>query len=74
MPLSVIFVGVGRAEFKSMYHLCDSVNGEATRKNTTFVEFRQHQHDPTSLGRAALRYMPSQLVQYMVQNGIQPNR
>jgi uncharacterized protein YegL len=63
VPLSVIFVGVGRSDFKSMHDLCE-------RKNTTFVDFRHHQHDPSSLGRAALQHMPNQLVQYMIQRGI----
>ena len=71
VPLSVIFVGVGRAEFKSMYNLCDSE--QTTRTNTTFVEFRHHQHDPASMGRAALSEMPNQIVEYMTQNGIQPS-
>jgi hypothetical protein len=72
VPLSVIFVGVGRAEYKSMYELCDSDAG-TTRCTTTFVEFRQHQHHPTSLGRAALAQIPNQLVEYMIQNGIRPS-
>jgi hypothetical protein len=70
MPLSIIFVGVGKADFRSMYALCSPEPG--LRRNTTFVEFRRHQHDPTSLGKAALADIPSQLVSYMVQNGIFP--
>lgn len=74
VPLSVIFVGIGRAEFKSMYNLCDGEQEEEQqRKNTTFVEFRHHQHDPASMGRAALSEMPNQIVEYMTQNGIQPS-
>lgn len=67
-PLSVVIVGVGRTDFTSMYALCESPHG--TRKNTTFVEFRQHQHDPRSLAQAALRDVPRQLSDYMIQNGV----
>ena len=69
VPLSVIFVGVGRSDFQSMYQLCDS---SCNRKITTFVEFRKHQHSATSLGRAALEYIPNQVVEYMVNAGINP--
>ena len=71
VPLSVVIVGVGRTDFQSMYTLCETPclpNG--TRKNTTFVEFRQHQHDPRSLAQAALGQVPKQLAEYMIQNGV----
>jgi hypothetical protein len=70
VPLSVVFVGVGLADFKGMHTLCDSLG--QNRPNATFVEFRKHQHDPTALGKAALQHIPSQLVQCMLQNGITP--
>lgn len=66
VPLSVVFVGVGRSDFKTMHEL-------SLYSNTTVVEFRQHQHDPNSLGKAALKEIPNQLVRYMTENGIQPN-
>jgi Copine len=72
VPLSVIFVGVGRADFTAMHYICDSEPG--IRKNSTFVSFRQHQHNPAALGRAALQHIPNQLVQYMLQQGIQPSK
>ena len=67
VPLSVIIVGVGRTDFRSMYALCES---PSCRPNTTFVEFRQHQHDPRSLAQAALGQIPEQLSEYMTQNGV----
>ncbi|CAB9510120.1 Nicotinic receptor-associated protein 1 [Seminavis robusta] len=71
VPLSVVIVGVGRSDFQAMYHLCESPQSTATaRKNTTFVEFRQHQHDPRSLAQAALQEIPRQLSDYMVSNGL----
>ena len=44
VPMSVIVVGVGRTDFQSMYALCEPT--PSSRKNTTFVEFRQHQVRP----------------------------
>lgn len=59
MPLSVIFVGVGRADFGMLVRLCQE------HTNTTFVEFRIHQHDPNAIGQAALQHIPDQLCNYM---------
>lgn len=73
VPLSVVFVGVGRADFRLMNQLCESQPSyisSQSRPNTTFVDFRQHQDNPTSLAKAALRNIPRQLTDYMVQNGI----
>lgn len=68
VPLSIVFVGVGRTDFSRMYALCESPT--SNRKNTTFVEFRQHQHDPRSLAQAALHDIPKQLSEYMAANGV----
>ena len=70
VPLSVIFVGVGRQDFGAMEELV--ANSPDSRSNATFVEFRRHQHDPTSMGRSALQGLPSQLVHYMLHNEILP--
>ena len=72
VPLSVIFVGVGRAEFESMERLCEHRPGSRS-SISTFVEFRRHQHDPASLGVAALERIPSQVVEYMQYMGINPS-
>ena len=73
VPLSVIFVGIGRSDFSIMYDLIQGEGDAAQRKNVTFVEFRQNQHDPKVLGLAALKELPNQLVEYMSQENIQPN-
>ena len=74
VPLSIIFVGVGRSDFKAMYQLVGSTaDGKTTRENVTFCEFRQHQHNPSSLGTSALQHLPLQFVQYMLQNNISPS-
>mmetsp|Transcript_26981 Transcript_26981/g.75886 ORF Transcript_26981/g.75886 Transcript_26981/m.75886 type:complete len:625 (+) Transcript_26981:141-2015(+) len=72
VPLSVIFVGIGRAEFKSLDYLCIPAPGN--RPNATFCEFRKHQHNPIALGSAALKNVPTQLVEYMVVNDIKPSK
>ena len=68
VPLSVIFVGVGRADFALMYSLCDPAMSR--RRNTTFVEFRKHDHDPRSLAQTALHDLPKQIADYLIQNNI----
>jgi len=79
LPLSVVIVGVGHSDFRLMYQIgrpttlsaSDGGGGSHStpRHNTSFVEFRRHQHDPTSLGEAALRDVPSQLCEYMSMRG-----
>jgi hypothetical protein len=64
LPLSVIIVGVGRAEFKGMNALCNQGTP------ATFVEFRKHQHDPSSMAKAALEELPRQIVDYMTANNM----
>jgi hypothetical protein len=68
MPLSIVFVGVGRSDFKQMNELC-GISGR--RCNTTFVDFRRHQHDPSALGEAALQNVPAQLCEYMDMRGFE---
>jgi hypothetical protein len=62
LPLSVIILGVGRAEFKGLNTLCNQ--GTPAR----FVEFRKHQHNPSSMAKAALEELPRQIVDYMTAN------
>ena len=72
VPLSVIFVGVGRTEFGGLNSICEP-SRVGNRSISTFVSFRQHQHDPASLGIAALSRVPSQVVDYMESMGINPS-
>ncbi len=67
LPLSVLIVGVGRADFGSMHEL-------ASFSNVTVCEFRQHQHDPRSLGKGVLKHLPGQILQYMRRNKISSRR
>lgn len=67
LPLSVIFVGVGRSDFGQMYSFLQ----ESTREsmNSSFVEFRKHQYNPAALGRVALCQLPDDLCAYMRRRG-----
>lgn len=69
-PLSVVVVGVGRADFSEL-HSFNNLAG--CRPNMTFVEYRRHQHSAVSLAKGALERLPSQIVQYMHQAGIRPS-
>ena len=71
LPLSVIIIGIGMADFSTMYDLAQGP-GEAPRENVSFAAFRPHQHDPQSLSRVALVRVPDQIVEYFVKNGTYP--
>lgn len=58
-PLTTIIVGVGRADFTEMHRL-DSLSKVVT------CEFRQHQHDPHSMGNYALEALKAQFVEYCI--------
>uniref|UniRef100_A0A7S3DR29 VWFA domain-containing protein n=1 Tax=Entomoneis paludosa TaxID=265537 RepID=A0A7S3DR29_9STRA len=62
VPLSIIFVGVGRSDFASLQQLCG-----ACPENTTFVEFR-NQTTPAALAHGALDQLPRQISAFMNQH------
>lgn len=68
-PLSIVIVGIGNADFSSMQHLDDGVNG---RDIVQFVEFNRHKHDVNSLTHETLSEVPEQLVGYFQKNNIPP--
>lgn len=79
MPLSIIIVGVGKADFSKMedldsdtYMLKDHYGRYAARDIVQFVEFNKYAHDITYLSEDVLREVPRQLVDYMINNGINP--
>jgi hypothetical protein len=72
LPLSIIIVGVGNAEFSNMIRL-DGDNGlynskgrKAQRDIVQFVPFREVGMNPDVLARELLAELPAQVVQYMV--------
>jgi hypothetical protein len=84
LPLSIIIVGVGQANFDAMDELdADTVplsyNGiHAARDIVQFVPFRNFQHvrDPNTarayLAKEVLAEIPDQIVEYMKTNRIEP--
>ncbi|XP_061582968.1 copine-1 isoform X2 [Cololabis saira] len=80
LPLSVIIVGVGPADFKAM-ELLDgddgvlrSTVGEAVARDIVqFVPFRQFQDAPVAaLAKSVLAEVPNQLVSYFKMRGFEP--
>ena len=72
LPLSIIIVGVGNAEFTNMVRL-DGDNGlysskgkKAQRDIVQFVPFREVGMNPDLLAQELLAELPGQVTQYMV--------
>jgi hypothetical protein len=70
LPLSVIVVGIGRADFTE-FHQWDLAPPEI-RGRFKFVEFREHQIDPDNLPRKALLNLPHEIVDYYMGRNIFP--
>ncbi|KAM4622408.1 copine-1 isoform 2-T5 [Discoglossus pictus] len=80
LPLSIIIIGVGNADFKAMEFLdgdngvLKSSSGEAAARDIVqFVPFRQFQNAPKeALSQAVLAEVPKQLVSYFKLLGLSP--
>ncbi|XP_024118608.1 copine-1 [Oryzias melastigma] len=80
LPLSIIIVGVGPADFKAMNHLdgddgkLKSTTGEAVSRDIVqFVPFRDFKDAPVSaLAQSVLAEVPNQLVTYFKMRGLNP--
>jgi len=71
LPLSVIVVGIGRADFTE-FHRWNHAPSEVCGR-FRFVEFRQHQFDPDTLSREALLNVPHETVDYFLHRNILPH-
>jgi hypothetical protein len=79
LPLSIVIVGVGNADFTNMNRL-DSDDGtlrapsgkKAARDIVQFVPFNRVGSDPARLAAETLAELPKQLVQYMKMRKIIP--
>eukprot|EP00730_Choanoeca_flexa_P007182 TRINITY_DN12293_c1_g1_i4.p1 TRINITY_DN12293_c1_g1~~TRINITY_DN12293_c1_g1_i4.p1 ORF type:complete len:533 (+),score=126.03 TRINITY_DN12293_c1_g1_i4:208-1806(+) len=77
LPMSIIIVGVGDADFSSMHALdadggpLQSYGSVAQRDIVQFVPFRQYPNGQ-SLAQQVLAEVPSQFLSYMKAHGIQP--
>lgn len=67
LPLSIVFVGVGRSDFGLLHRLTQE---PCARQATCVAEFRKLDDTPTALGEAALGKLPSQICEYMQANGL----
>jgi len=80
LPLSIIIVGVGNADFTNMeildgdQGLYNSRGERAQRDLVQFVPFRQFNGDMNRLARAVLAEVPDQLVDYNRIIGRKPNQ
>jgi hypothetical protein len=79
LPMSIIIIGVGNADFSKMEDLDSDTNmikdqygKKASRDIVQFVEFNKYANDITYLSEDVLREVPKQLVSYMTNNGIVP--
>jgi hypothetical protein len=81
MPLSIIIVGVGNADFEQMELLDGDVSplyskilGKyVARDIVQFVPFNEVRNDPYLLAKKVLEEVPKQLTDYFQALGIKPN-
>ena len=80
LPLSIIIVGVGTADFKKMEifdadnsRLVDSKGKYAFRDILNFVPFEKFKHDTKSLGDEFFFEIPTQITEYFALKGIKPH-
>ena len=80
-PISIIIVGLGKADFSKMNELdSDGAllrdnNGRAAKRDIVqFVEFNKYMHAPSALAEEVLREVPDQLVGFMQQHNIPPKK
>ena len=80
LPLSIIIVGIGNANFGNMTIL-DGDNGlynskgrKATRDIVQFVPLNEVAGNPDLLAKELLAELPDQVVQYMTMMGIAPGK
>jgi len=79
LPLSIIIIGVGSADFKRM-EILDGDDGlvnhkgeQAGRDLVQFVPFRAFENNPDLLATNVLAEIPFQVVNYMLSQGIKPS-
>lgn len=72
LPLSVVVVGIGRADF-SPFHQWNDRSKIDERGRFTFLEFRDHDYNPDALSRNALEKVPQEIVDYFIGRDILPS-
>lgn len=80
LPLSVIIIGIGKADFANMNTLdgdeglWDVTGRKAKRDLVQFVEFNKFEGDGTALAANVLEELPRQVVEYMKLVGKEPGK
>jgi hypothetical protein len=81
LPLSVIIIGVGRADFSSMTvldadenPLISSKGIRAARDLVQFVPFLKFESNPEKLANEVLYEIPGQILEYYEQNNLDPQK
>ena len=79
LPLSVIIIGVGRADFSTMKvldaddnPLVDSRGRKSARDLVQFVPFLKYEANPEKLAQEVLAEIPRQIVEYYQQHNLDP--
>ena len=79
LPLSVIIIGVGNADFSNMvyldaddYPLVNSRGVKAVRDLVQFVSFLKYESNPEYMAMEVLEEIPRQIIEYYEQNDIEP--
>lgn len=81
LPLSIIIVGIGEAEFDQMVELdadrkplySKKLGKYSTRDIVQFVPYRDLKNDPYRLAKEVLNEIPRQLTSYFQSRNIRPN-
>ncbi|GIQ81621.1 hypothetical protein KIPB_002606 [Kipferlia bialata] len=80
LPVSVVIVGIGNADFSEMDELdadtqpLISSKGVRTERDAVqFVPFTQFENNPNMLAQETLKEMPAQIVQFLTSRGISPD-
>ena len=79
LPISVIIIGIGKADFSTMNvldadenPLINDNNVKAVRDLVQFVPFLNYESNPEKLAEEVLAEIPKQMVEYYEQNNIDP--
>ena len=79
LPLSVIIIGIGQADFSSMDALDADINPlvnnqgvRAARDIVQFVPFNKFESNPQRLAEEVLAEIPRQILQYYEMNNLDP--
>lgn len=80
LPLSVIIIGIGNADFSNMIildadddPLVDTKGRKCVRDLVQFVPFNQYRNNAKELAKQVLEEIPRQIVEYYGQNNIYPD-